>query len=89
MNPFTNQLDAALSELRAWRHDIPADDQTSGVSYDLIEKALRDAKLIEDRERFYYHVASLNRYICDQAPLSGRFIPSFKSLFLGLRESHS
>jgi hypothetical protein len=89
MNQFTHQLDAALSELRTWRQDVPADDQTGGVTYDLIEKALRDAKLIEDRDRFYYHIASLNRYICDQGPLSTSFIPSFKSLLLSLHELHS
>jgi hypothetical protein len=89
MNQFTHQLDAALSELGSWRRDIPADDQTSYSTYETIEAALRDAKQISDGERFYDHLASLNRFVCDQAPISESFIPSFKRLFLGLHRHHS
>jgi hypothetical protein len=89
MNQFTKQLDAALSELHAWRQSPPADDQTSFSTYEVIETALRDAKQIDDTERFYDHLSSLNRFVCDQAPLSRSFIPSFTELFLGLHKLRS
>jgi hypothetical protein len=84
MNQYTQQLDAALNELRSWRRDIPANDQTSYSTYETIEAALQNAKQILDNERFYDHLASLNRFVCDQGSLSQNFIPSFKALFLGL-----
>ena len=89
MNQLTQQLDAALQELQAWRQSPPADDDTSGGTYDVIERGLREAKAIADAEAFYTHVAGLNRFICDQGPLARSFIPSFKTLFLSLHERHS
>ena len=88
MNKFTAQLNAALRELKAWRGDLPVDDQTSGGTYDSIEKMLRDSIAIADGDEFYTQIAGINRFICDQGPLTPDFIPSFRSLFLDLYEQH-
>jgi len=84
MNQFTQQIEAALRELRAWRQSPPTEDQTSSGTYEVIERGLREAEFIVERSALYTHLAGLNRFICDQGPLSGSFIPSFRSLFLSV-----
>jgi hypothetical protein len=86
MSSYDRELDCALSELQAWRSTLPADDDTSSRTYDVIANSLQDAKQCSDSEAFYDSLSSLNRFVCDRGPLSSDFIPSFKKLFLRLHE---
>ena len=87
MSTYNVQIDAALEELRIWRSALPPDDATSAETYDGLVQGLQDTRLQKDADAFYESLASLNRFVCDQASLSRGFIPSFKSLFLQLHEA--
>ena len=86
LSGYNVQIDAALEELRTWRSASPPTDATSAQTYHVIVEGLQDAKQRKDADAFYESLASLNRFICDQAPLSPDFIPSFKSVFLQLHD---
>jgi len=49
---------------------------------------LHDSIAIADGDAFYRQIAGINRFICDQGPLTPDFIPSFRSVFLDLYEQH-
>ena len=86
MSSYDRELDSALDELQTWRSTLPMDEVTSNQTYDVIATRLRDAKQCSDAEAFYDSLSSLNRFVCDQGPLSSDFIPSFKRLFLRVHE---
>ena len=84
VNAHKSTLDAALRELVAWRGQHHASDTTTEQTYDIIQKYLSQAAQLHDDAAFYDHLSSINRFVCDQGPLSEDFIPSFKRLFLNL-----
>lgn len=86
MSTFTPEIDAAIEELRVWRSDLPAGDQTGGSTYDVIADSLRQAREIDDAKKLHERLSGLNRFICDQGPLSDEFLPTLTSLFLRLHE---
>jgi hypothetical protein len=80
------ELDAAVRELNALRSHLPTNEPTSCQTYDVIQRFLDEATQITDEDAFYDHLSSINRFVCDVAPLSKEFIPSFKRLFLELHK---
>lgn len=73
----------ALIELNDWR--ITHGEQPCGAAfYDHVEKALQAGSLLRESAQIYEHVRGLNWFICDASPLSKDFIPSFKTIFIGL-----
>jgi hypothetical protein len=83
---YDAQLDAALQELQLWCSRPQPNDTTSANTYEVIAERLRDMRQQEDIESLYDSLESLNRFICDQGPLSREFVPSFKALFLQLHD---
>ena len=83
---YDAKLDAALQELQLWCGRPRPNDTTSADTYEVIAAALRDMRQQENIESLYDSQESLNRFVCDQGPLSPKFIPSFKALFLHLHD---
>jgi hypothetical protein len=82
VDTYLAPLDSALAELEAWKTAESPSGKVSAAFYENLRSMILDAKAIHENEGFYQQIADINRYICDEGPLSGQFIPSFKALFL-------
>jgi len=81
---YDAQLATALQELQLWCSGPHANGRASADTYEVIAERLRNMRQQEDADSLYDSLESLNRFICDQGPLSREFVPSFKALFLQL-----